>query len=136
MDISISTTIAQYLLYLKYMGLSIFMVVAFTAIYVHTTPIKEITLIKQGNIACALSFGGAIVGFSIALASSIMHSMDIIGFIIWSIAAAILQILIYFVVSHLIKDGGQQLRDNNIAVGLLYGLLSIAIGLVNGASLS
>lgn len=136
MDMSISTSIAQYLLYLKYMGLSIIMVVAFTAIYVHTTPIKEITLIKQGNIACALSFGGAVVGFCIALASSIVHSMSIGSFVVWSIAAGMLQILIYFVISHLIKDGGQQLRDNNVAVGLLYSLLSVAIGLVNGASLS
>ena len=136
MDMSISTSIAQYLLYLKYMGLSIIMVMAFTAIYVHTTPIKEITLIKQGNIACALSFGGAVVGFCIALASSIVHSMSIGSFVVWSIAAGMLQILIYFVISHLIKDGGQQLRDNNVAVGLLYSLLSVAIGLVNGASLS
>lgn len=129
-------TLAQYLLYLKYMGLSILMVVLFATLYVRVTPIREIPLIRDGNIACALSFGGALIGFSITLASSIVHTISIPSFMIWSLAAAIIQLMVYFVGTRLIKDASTHLHNNNIAVGALFGAMSISIGILNAACLT
>ncbi|WP_026469920.1 DUF350 domain-containing protein [Alkanindiges illinoisensis] len=128
--------LTQYLLYLKYMGLSLFVLMIFAVVYVKVTPVKEITLIREGNIACALSFGGAQIGFSITLASSIMHTMNIPSFLVWSFAAALVQILIFFAGSRLIRDASMHLQNNNIAVGALFGSLSLSVGLINAACLS
>ena len=107
----------------------------FGAVYLRITPAEELRLIKNGNLACALSFGGALVGFCLALASAMTHSLNILDFILWSAGAAIVQIGAYFATTRLIPDAGRELQQNNIAVGALYCALSLAIGVLNAACL-
>ena len=85
-----SISLSQYLLYLQYMLAGIAMTVVFGAVYLRITPAEELRLIKNGNLACALSFGGALVGFCLTLASSIAHSVSFIDFILWGLAAAVI----------------------------------------------
>ena len=80
----------EYWLYLQYMALAVVMVFAFAAVYLHCTPPAELRLIReQGNVACALSFGGALVGFCLALAASIRQSVQVPDFVLWGLAAAV-----------------------------------------------
>lgn len=129
-------SLIQYLIYLKYMFISITMLVFFAVAYVRTTPIKEFSLIKTGNLACALSFGGALMGFCIALASSIANNVFLLDFILWGVGAALLQIGIYFVVARLIPNIGVELENNNVAVGTLMCFLSLSLGIANAACLA
>ena len=94
-----SISLPQYLLYLQYMLAGVAMTAVFGAVYLRITPAEELRLIKNGNLACALSFGGALVGFCLTLASSIAHSVSFVDFILWGLAAAVIQILVYFAAS-------------------------------------
>ena len=94
----------QYLLYLKYFGAALVMLVVFAFAYLKITPARELELIKNGNVACALSLSGAMIGFCITLVSSMLHSVGMLSFMIWGLAAAVIQILVYFAATHLIKD--------------------------------
>lgn len=131
-----SISLSQYLLYLQYMGISILMLLIFGAAYHRITPAQELRLIKNGNLACALSLGGAMVGFCLPLASSIAHSVNLPDFVLWGLGAAVWQILVYFAATRLLPDANRELEDNNVAVGALFGSISIAIGLLNAACLS
>ena len=131
-----SISLSQYLLYLQYMLVGIAMTVVFAAVYLRITPVEELRLIKNGNLACALSFGGALVGFCLTLASSIAHSVSFIGFILWALAAAVIQIFVYFAASMMIKGATAELIGNNVAVGALFGAVSISIGILNAACLT
>ncbi|MBP6553337.1 MAG: DUF350 domain-containing protein [Vitreoscilla sp.] len=126
----------QYLLYLKYFGAALVMLVVFAFAYLKITPARELELIKNGNLACALSLSGAMIGFCITLVSSMLHSVGMLSFMIWGFAAAVIQILVYFAATHLIKDANQELLNNNVAVGVLFFGLSVSIGILNAASLS
>ena len=126
----------QYLLYLKYFGVALLMLVVFAFAYLKITPARELELIKNGNVACALSLSGAMIGFCITLVSSMLHSVGMLSFMIWGLAAAVIQILAYFAATHLIKDANQELLNNNVAVGVLFFGLSVSIGILNAASLS
>ena len=64
-----SISLVQYGQYLQYMFSSILMLLIFGTVYLKITPVRELKLIKNGNLACALSFGGALVGFCLPLAS-------------------------------------------------------------------
>jgi len=86
---TMSLSIANYLLYIGYMLASVAMAVLFSFTYLLTTPARELHLIKQGNVACALSFGGALVGFCLALASAMTHSLNILDFVLWGAGAAL-----------------------------------------------
>ena len=126
----------QYLLYLKYFGVALLMLVVFAFAYLKITPARELELIKNGNVASALSLSGAMIGFCITLVSSMLHSVGMLSFMIWGLAAAVIQILVYFAATHLIKDANQELLNNNVAVGVLFFGLSVSIGILNAASLS
>ena len=126
----------QYLQYLKYFGVALLMLVVFAFAYLKITPARELELIKNGNLACALSLSGAMIGFCITLVSSMLHSVGMLSFMIWGLAAAVIQILVYFAATHLIKDANQELLNNNVAVGVLFFGLSVSIGILNAASLS
>ena len=126
----------QYLLYLKYFGVALLMLVVFAFAYLKITPARELELIKNGNVACALSLSGAMIGFCITLVSSMLHSVGMLSFMIWGLAAAVIQILVYFAATNLIKDANQELLNNNVAVGVLFFGLSVSIGILNAASLS
>ena len=56
-----SISLVQYGQYLQYMFSSILMLLIFGTIYLKITPVRELRLIKNGNLSCALSFGGALV---------------------------------------------------------------------------
>ena len=131
-----SISLSQYLLYLQYMLVGIAMTVVFAAVYLRITPVEELRLIKNGNLACALSFSGALVGFCLTLASSIAHSVSFIDFILWALAAAVIQIFVYFAATMMIKGATAELIGNNVAVGTLFGAVSISIGILNAACLT
>ena len=131
-----SLSLSQYLLYLQYMLAGIAMTVVFGAVYLRITPVEEVRLIKNGNLACALSFGGALVGFCLTLASSIAHSVNFIDFILWGFTAAVIQIFVYFAATMMIKGATAELIGNNVAVGALFGAVSISIGILNAACLT
>ncbi|KPN72014.1 membrane protein [Neisseria sp. 83E34] len=118
------------------MLVGILMTVAFGAIYLRITPAEEIRLIRNGNLACALSFGGALVGFCLPLASSISHSVNLPDFMLWGLGAAVIQILVYFAATRIVRDANEELVNNNVAVGALFCAFSISIGLLNAACLS
>ena len=126
----------QYLQYLKYFGVALVMLVVFAFAYVKITPARELELIKNGNVACALSLSGAMIGFCITLVSSMLHSVGMLSFVIWGLAAAVIQILVYFAATHLIPEANAELQINNVAVGVLCVGWSVSSGIVNAASLS
>ena len=127
---------AQYFLYLQYMLAALALLALFCTLYVKITPVRELHLIKNGNLACALSFGGTTVGFCLSLASSISHSVGFADFLLWAVAAGALQIAVYFAAERLIPQAADELAANNVAVGALFGSLSVAVGLLNAACLS
>ena len=131
-----SISFAQYWLYLQYMLVGSVMMVLFGVVYLRITPAEELRLINNGNLACALSFGGALVGFCVALAASISQSVNFPDFILWGMGAAVIQILVYFAATKIIPQANEELVNNNVAVGALFGAISVAIGLLNAACLS
>lgn len=114
----------------------IVMLVLFAVVYAYITPARELYLIRRGNLACALSLGGALLGFCAALASSIAHSLSFFDFILWGLVAAVIQICVYFVAARLIPKAAAELENNNVAVGAFLCFLSLSIGLLNAACLS
>ena len=125
----------QFFWYIGYMATGIVMTILFAIAYCHITPVRELELIKQGNLACALSLGGAIIGFCIALVSAMTHSLGLFNFVLWGLGAAVVQITVYFAASLLIRNVSNELEYNNVAVGAFYCTISLAIGLLNAACL-
>jgi putative membrane protein len=122
--------------YVIYLLASLAMMSVFSLIYTKITPYDEIKMIREGKAAAALSFLGALIGFSLTLASSILHNDSFVAFAAWAGAAMIVQLAVYTVLSRLIPDMHNSLESNNVAIGALLGGVSLTFGIINAACLS
>lgn len=112
------------------------MVTVFAVLYTRITPYDELKLIRQGSLAAALSLVGALLGFALTVASSIVHNDQFQMFCIWSAGAMVVQLAAYFVISRLVPELRDALAANNQAVGALLGGVSLTLGILNAACLS
>ena len=74
---------------------SLVILAVFAAVYSAMTSHHEMTLIRSGNKAAALSFGGAIVGFVIPVGKAVAQSIDLTDLVVWSVIAFVAQCLAY-----------------------------------------
>jgi putative membrane protein len=123
----------NYALHLVTAGLLLFV---FFLIYTWVVPFDELKLIRQGNVAAALTLGGALVGFSMTVASGLLHTDNLMSFIAWSAAAAAIQLLTYILVTHLLHMSKQHIEGNNVAFGILLASISISVGALSAGALS
>ncbi|CAB5511875.1 hypothetical protein LMG26857_01164 [Achromobacter anxifer] len=122
--------------YLIYIASALVMLGIFTLVYTTVTRYKEFELIREGNIAAVLSYGGALVGFSFTLCSSIAVHASFTMFLVWGLATMVVQLVVYMGVSQAIRGLNEAIEENNIAMGGLIGSISIAAGIVNAACLA
>jgi putative membrane protein len=122
--------------YLIHLLLAAGLLIVFFIIYTRVTPYNEVLLIRQGNQAAALSLGGAMLGFSATIASSLMHTADYQQFFAWAFGAMVVQLLAYVVTTRLLRMSKDQIESNNSAFGGLLAAISLSIGAINAACIS
>jgi putative membrane protein len=124
-------------LYLQFLGTSVALVALGLLAYVWATPHREFELIRAGNRAAALSFGGTVIGLAYAINSQSSSTMYVAELAAWGAVAVLIQIAIFFVVSRLLlRDFKAQIEKDNVAYGIVMGLISIAVGVLNAGALS
>jgi putative membrane protein len=109
---------------------------AFITLYSVLTAHREMTLIRRGNKAAALSLGGAIVGFVIPVAKAVAQSASLIDLVLWAAIAFVAQILAYAAAAALMPHLGRAIADDHVASGILLAALALAIGVLNAASMA
>jgi putative membrane protein len=118
-------------------GLACVFLVAFQLIYQATTPQEERKLIREGNVAAALTFGGAIVGFALPVSSALSQTDSLVEFAAWAALAGVVQIVAALVIRMLvIKDVHHRIERGEVATGVYLAAVAIAIGLINAASMT
>ena len=104
-------------------------------IYILLTPIKEISLIKSGNIAAAISFSGALLGIGIPLASSLSVSNSLVEIFVWGITAILIQLLCYKLTDTFLRDLEERINKGEFATAILLFSIKISGSLVNAAAI-
>jgi putative membrane protein len=122
--------------YILYLLSGFLLLAVFFGIYTKVTPFNEVALIREGNVAAALSLGGALIGFSLTLASSVLHSNTYLLFIGWAVGAMIVQAASYAAITRVLPQMNAGIADNNVAMGVLMGTTSLTVGIINAACLS
>lgn len=124
------------LAYLLHLTTAIALVMAFFVVYTRVTPYDEVHLIREGNCAAALSLGGTLLGFSVTVASALTYTGSYYQFVGWGLVAMVVQLLVFFVATRLLRMSKDQIEAGNSAFGGLLGAISLSIGLVNAGSIS
>ena len=91
------------------------MTALFLVLYTNLTPHREIRLIRDGNIAAAISLTRALLGFVIPLASVIAHSAGLIDVAIWGIIAMVVQLGGFMVARMVLPHLPQAIEQGGVA---------------------
>ncbi|WP_064685633.1 DUF350 domain-containing protein [Rhizobium bangladeshense] len=108
----------------------------FTVIYTWLTPQKEVQLIRAGNLAAVTAFLGALVGFSLPLASAAANSVSIVDYIIWAVIGILAQILAFYIANFTMKDLHEKITADDIAAGIWGGGIALVVGILNAACMT
>ena len=121
--------------FILYLSTSLVLWTASLWIYKKITPYNEIQLIKEGNLSAALAYGGVALGLAAPLSSLAVHAVSLVDMAMWAGVALVIQLVLHAVLSKVI-DVRQAVPDGNKAVGLVLGMLSLGIGIINAACLT
>ena len=120
--------------FLAYFGTAIAIAVVFLLVYVTITPHKEMTLIREGNSAAAVQLVGTFIGFAIPVATVISHSVIIPDMLMWGAVAAIVQLLVFFVIARLaFRAIAQRIAEKCVASGIFVGGIGLGVGILQAA---
>ncbi|ARN69234.1 DUF350 domain containing membrane protein (plasmid) [Vibrio vulnificus] len=133
-DFSITASLMGLIPFGIYLGISFLMVFFFLFLYKAITPYNEIELIRNKSQAAAISLGGALIGFSIPLTTSMEQSVNIADFLIWGAISASVQILTFCFVRILIGDITNRMKNNEIGTGIILAASSITMGMLNASA--
>ena len=119
-----------------YFVVSLALLTLFLAVYLRVTPYHEIALIREGNVAAALSLAGTTLGFVIPLSHAIAQSVSLPDMLVWGAIAFVVQTLVYLFAARLLPDIGKHIAEGKLAHGTTLGVLSLATGILNAACMT
>ena len=118
-------------------GVALLFLIAFQFLYQLVTPHDERRLIREGNTAAAVAFGGALIGYAIPVASAMTQAHSLAEFAAWAALAGIIQIVAFLLVRKMaVSDVSARIERGELPVAIWLGAISIAIGLINAASMT
>ncbi|CCE22319.1 MULTISPECIES: DUF350 domain-containing protein [Methylotuvimicrobium] len=117
---------------------SLALLLIFKFLYALITPHDEWKLVKEDkNVAAAIGFIGAVIGFAIAIAGAASNSVSLLDFWLWSVFALIAQLLAFAIIRFIFMPKiVQSINDNEISAGVVLGGFSIAVGILNAACMT
>lgn len=108
----------------------------YAVVYAAVTPKRELAMIREGNVAVSIAFTGALIGYSLTLASVMMSAASRVDLALWAVVGLIVQLTAYWVAALLL--GGhvrERFEKNDIAAGVFIGGIAIAVGIINAATM-
>ncbi|MFD1216444.1 MULTISPECIES: DUF350 domain-containing protein [Microbulbifer] len=121
-----------------YFGLSLALLIAFKFLYTLVTPHDEWKLIREDkNTAAAVGFGGAVLGFAIALGGAASNSVSLVDFATWAAIALIAQLLAFAIIRFVFMPRiVKRIEDGEISAGVMLAATTISVGVLNAACMS
>lgn len=118
--------------FVTYFGLALVLLAAFVWVFVRFTPYDDFALIAQNNEAAALSLGGACLGFTLPLVSSIFYTKSPAEMCVWAAITGAVQLLVFT----LMRARVPSIREGHRAPALLLACLAVCVGLLQAVCIS
>ena len=121
---------------LAQVGVTLLMLLAGAVLYAVLTPWKEISLIRNGNSAAAVAFGGVLAGLAIPLAASLSASNSTIEIVVWGAATVLMQLLAFRLTDMILAGLPERIREGEISAAVLLVSAKLAVALILAAAVT
>lgn len=106
------------------------------ALYALLTPHREIQLVRDGNPAAALSFGGVLIGIALPLAFALSASTSVLEIALWGFTVTAVQLALFWVVDLVLQGLPQRIREGDIAAAALLVAAKLAVAAILSAAVT
>lgn len=127
---------AGFPIFLAHAGVTVAILFAAAALYILLTPHKEITLIREGNTAAAVSLAGVLIGLALPLAASLKASTNVIEVALWGAVTVVVQLLVFRLVDMILRGLPKRIQEGEVSAAALLVGAKIATALVIAAARS
>ena len=102
------------------------------------TPHSELTLLRAGNLPCALAFGGKALGMVLPIAAVARTAAGPLDQIIWCIVAVAVQLVVHLILTTLLAGRlKQEIDDNQLGGAAVFvAFMQVGAGILNNAVMS
>jgi putative membrane protein len=118
--------------FVEYLGTAVLLLALFVYIYARATPYKEFALIAHDNIAVALTFAGAVLGFTIPMVAAIYYTRSLFEMIVWAAITCLVQLAVLLA----LRSQAKRIEEGHVSSAIVVATFSVAIGLINAVSIS
>jgi putative membrane protein len=127
---------AGFPVFLAHAGVTVIILFAAAALYILLTPHKEITLIREGNTAAAVSLAGVLLGLAIPLSASLKASTNVIEIGLWGAVTVVVQLLIFRLVDMILRGLPKRIQEGEVSAAALLVGAKLATAIVIAAARS
>ena len=127
---------AGFPVFLAHAGVTVAILFAAVALSVLLTPHKEITLIREGNTAAAISLAGVLVGLAIPLAASLKASTNVIEIGLWGAVTVVVQLLVFRLVDLMLHGLPRRIQEGEVSAAALLVGAKLATAVIIAAARS
>ena len=136
MDAVLQSFLAGFPILLMHFLVTIAMLVVGVTIYIWITPHKDVTLVREGNVAAAISLSGAILGLAIPLAMSMSVSVNVTDIVIWGLLTLVIQLIVFRLADLVLPDLSARIEAGEVAAALLLSAIKLAVAVITAAAVS
>ena len=136
MDVVLQSFAAGFPVLMLHLLVTLAMLAGGVVLYTITTPHKDFALVREGNLAAAISLAGAILGLAIPLAFCMASSVSVAEIVIWGLLAVAVQILVFRLSDFLLRDLSTRIEAGEMAPAVLLAGIKLSVAAINAAAIS
>ena len=135
MDIAIQSFVKNFPEFMLQGGVTLGLLITGCIVHVLLTPMKEMKLIREGNISAGISVAAVIVGLAIPMSACLETATSIYDVLIWGVVAILLQLLAFRVADLILHDLPKRIEQDEMGAALVLAGVKIAAAMVMAAAL-
>jgi putative membrane protein len=115
---------------LLHLAVALLILLVGALLYALISPHREIQLVREGNQAAALSFGGVVVSLALPLAFALAASTSLLEIALWGVTTTALMLALFWVTDLVLHGLQAPIRDGEIAAAALLVAAKLAVAIV------
>ncbi len=136
MDAVLQSFYSGFPIFMQHFVVTLVMFMIAVYIYEKITPYRELELVKQGNLAAAISLSAGILGLAITLAFCLAGSVSLWDIIIWGVVTLVVQLLALMVANFVIDNLKKRIERDEVGPAILLFAGKISVAIINAAAIS
>lgn len=121
---------------LLHLTLATGLLLAGLGVYLKFVHCRELELLRDGNLAAAIVFGGQMLALAIPLSAMLASSVNVPDIILWGLITLVLQFVAIFCLRRLLPGLPDCVLHGRVAPAVVYACGQLVTGLLTAAALS